>query len=66
MRRAALDEGTIYRFGRKQNVWAHPTKSEDALLGTQMLAGYVFKLDIDGNRAVIAKKNMEGELDFER
>jgi predicted aspartyl protease len=58
---SAFYEGTIYWFGRKQNVWAHPTKSEDALLGTQMLIGYIFDLDIEGNYVAITKKSARGK-----
>ena len=54
---SAFYEGTIYWFGRKQNVWAHPTKSEDALLGTQMLIGCLFDLDIESNYVANTKKS---------
>ncbi len=53
---SAFYEGTIFWFGRKRKVWVHPTKSEDTLLRTQMLVGYVFELDIAGDRVVITKR----------
>jgi len=49
-------EGTIIGFGKKRKVRIHKTESEDALLGTQMLIGYIFELDIEANKVVIAKK----------
>ncbi len=57
---SAFYEGTIYWFGRKRKVWVHPTKSEDALLGTQMLVGYVFDLDVESNYVTITKKSTRG------
>jgi clan AA aspartic protease len=54
---SAFYEGSVLWFGQKRKVRVHPTKSEDALLGTQMLIGYVFELDIEGDRVIIKKKN---------
>ena len=42
------------QFSLRINVQA---LSEDALLGTQMLIGYIFKLDIEANKVVITKKS---------
>jgi clan AA aspartic protease len=58
---SAFYEGTVFWFGKKRKVRVHPTKSEDALLGTQMLLGYVFECDIEGNYVAITKKSARGK-----
>lgn len=51
-----LYEGAILWFGEEKKVRVHATESEDALLGTRMLIGHLFELDVEGNRVVVTKK----------
>ncbi len=59
-------EGTVIWFGKKRKVRIHKTKSEDALLGTQMLIGYIFELDIEVNKVVIVKKSQARVKTYKR
>lgn len=49
-------EGSILWFDEMQTVRAIATKSDDALLGTQMLTGCRLILDLDKNDVVLEKK----------
>ena len=51
-----LYEGYIFWFGAEKKVRVHATESEDALIGTRMLVGYIFQLDIEGNGVVVSPK----------
>ncbi len=51
-----LYEGIIHWFDEEKKIRVHATESDDALLGTRMLIGYLFELDVEENRVVVVKK----------
>jgi hypothetical protein len=51
-----LFEGVIHWFGNEKRIIVHATESEDALLGTKMLRGYLFESDIEENKVAISEK----------
>ena len=51
-----LYEGSIIWFGEDKKVRVHATSSEDALLGTKMLVGYVLELDMKAGKVEIRER----------
>jgi len=53
-------EGTATLLGRTSVVTIYLTDSEDALIGTKLLAGCVLNIDFDQNKVDIRRKKRRG------
>ncbi|MEM4218120.1 MAG: clan AA aspartic protease [Candidatus Methanomethylicaceae archaeon] len=59
---ADVYEGTILWFGRERVVGIFATRSDEGLLGTQMLFGCRLEVDIDEDRVVLRQKRRRTSL----
>ncbi len=53
-------EGTATILGQTSPVTIYLTDSEDALIGTKLLAGCILTIDFDQNKVVIRRKKRRG------